>query len=171
MSRLPGEGPHPAIGNPLLGRYDEDPGRFRPQHYYVRIDVPIELDGIGRGSIKINNEPFCMTRLTHKIIGNTADPTTSGLYQDGMYAIEWRDDQHVYQNESAPADLMFGWNESGYVLELPFPVAFPGNKSVNIRITNLVARGPLTPESDTYPVGICLHGIMDMGEAQYRREG
>lgn len=167
MNRIPGQGPHPQIGNPLFGRYDADPGRYRPQYYYVLISVPVGANGVGQGSVQILNEPFCATRLTHRIIGDFNDPSTTGLYQDGLYSIEFKDEQRWYQNTACPANLMFGWDQTGYVLEFPYPIAFPGNKAIDYRVTNLIAR-ILVPEADYFTVGICMHGITDMGEEQGR---
>jgi len=167
MTNLPGQGPSPWMGSPLFGRYDEDPGRFRPQYYHVAIDVPIGAGGVGRGSIPINNEPFCMTSIRHRIVGNTADPSTSGLYQDGQYDIEWKDEQRTYVDGAINANLMFGWDESGYILELPFPIPFAGNKTLSFTITNRVAR-VLVPEADYFEVQICCAGIADLGELKNR---
>jgi len=163
--RVQGQGPHPFQGSPLLGRYDQDPGRYRPQFYHVEIDVPVALGGVGRGTINILNEPYALTRITHKIVGDIDDPSTSGLYQNAMYDIEWKDEQRTYTDGPISADLMFGWNETGYVLEMPFPIAFPGNKVLSFAITNRLAR-TLVPEADYYQVQIVCHGITDLGEPQ-----
>jgi hypothetical protein len=152
------------MGSPIFGRYDKDPGRYRPQFYHVAISVPLAAGGVGRGSIPINNEPFCMTRITHRIIGDTGDPSTSGLYQDGQYDIEWKDEQRSYVDGSINANLMFGWDQSGYILELPFPIPFVGNKTLSFVVTNRVAR---TVGQETHmEVQICLAGIADLGELQ-----
>lgn len=161
------QGKGPSRWNDLFSRYDIDPGQLRPQMYHVEIDVPVTAGQTGTGSIAINNEPFCMTRITHRIIGNTADPSTSGLYQDGQYDIEWKDEQRNYVDGPINANLMFGWDESGYVLELPFPIPFVGNKTLTFRVTNRVTR-TLTPTASYFPVQICLHGIADLGELKYK---
>lgn len=162
---IPGQGPNEWMGSPLFGRYDKDPGRFRPQFYHVEIDVPVAAGGVGRGSININNEPFCMTRITHKIVGATADPSTTGLYQDGQYDIEWKDEQRNYVDGSMAADLMFGWNSSGYILDLPFPIPFAGNKTLSFTITNRVTR-VIVPTADNFPIQIVCTGIADLGDLQ-----
>lgn len=165
--RKPGEGPHPIIGNPLFGRYDQDPGRYRPQFYHVEVSVPVGLNGVGRGSINIQNEPFAMTRITHKIVGDVDVPSTSGLYQNAMYDVEWKDEQRTYTDGPIPADLMFGWNTTGYVLEMPFPIGFPGNKTLSFIVTNRILR-VLDPVADYFNVSIVLHGVCDMGPPQGR---
>ena len=104
-----------------------------------------------------------MTRITAKIVGNTGDPSTSGLYQDGQYDIEWKDEQSSYVDGPIAADLMWGSVESGYVMELPFPIPFAGSKTLSFVVTNRVAR-VLVPEATTFEVQIALHGIGDWGE-------
>jgi hypothetical protein len=151
------------MNNPLFGRFDVNPGRYRPQFYHVEIDVPVNLNGVGRGSITINNQPYALTRITHKLVGNVKDPEASGLFQDGMYDVEWKDEQSSYVDGPIAADLMWGWNHSGYVLELPFPIPYAGAKTLSFVVTNRVAR-TLIPEADTFPVQICLHGVGDWGE-------
>lgn len=153
------------MGSPLFGRYDKDPGRYRPQWYHVEIDVPVTAGGVQAGTITINNEPFCIVRTTSKIIGNTADPSTSGLYQDGQYDVEWKDQQHNYVDGPIAADLMWGSNENGYFIPFPFPLPYSGNDTLTFRVTNRVTR-VLVPTSDTFTVQIVVHGITDLGEKQ-----
>ena len=160
MNQLPGQTPHPLLG--LVGKFDVDPGRYRPMYYGVDISVPVIQGGVGQGSITINNQPYIMTRVTHKIVGRTADPDTSGLYQDGQYYLEFKDEQSNYQNGPIPADIMFGSVVSGYVMELPFPLAFAGNKTLTFRITNVPPRA-LSPTQDYYTVHVAIHGIADWG--------
>lgn len=159
MQRLPGQTPHPMLG--LMGKFDEDPGRYRPLYYGVKISVPVTQGGVGRGSITINNMPYIMTRIMHKIIGRTAD-SQSGLVQDGQYDIQWKDEQSNYQNGPIPGDLMFGSVATGFLVELAFPIAFAGNKTLSFEITNSVPR-LLSPLEDHFTVGIALHGVSDWG--------
>lgn len=166
MTRPAGQGPNPFLGSPLLGRYDQDPGRFLPRYYPLELSVPVGLGGVATGSIHLANEPYCLTRITHKIVGDVNDPETTGLWQDGMYDIEWNDEQRAYtQAPGVAADLMFGWNSTGYVLELPIPIAYPGNNTLTFRIVNRLAR-VLVPTADHFQVQIALHGIVDRGEPQ-----
>lgn len=158
---LPGQRPHPLLG--LMGKFDEDPGRYRPLYYGVEISVPVAQGGIGRGSITINNQPYIMTRITTKIIGRTAQPEASGLYQDGQYDIEFKDEQTNYQNGPIPADLMFGSLATGYIIELVYPIPFAGNKTLTFNITNRVPR-VLDPVQDDFPVFVTIHGVADWGE-------
>lgn len=153
--------------HPLLGKFDLDPGRYRPMYYGLELDIPAAIGGRAQGTIKINNQPFILTRITHKIIGDTADPETSGLYQDGQYDLDWRDEQSNYQNQPIAADLMFGtfggMGNSNHLMELPFPLPYPGSKVFSFTVINRVLRTP-APERTLYTVGICLHGIADWGE-------
>lgn len=160
MQNLPGARPHPLLG--LMGRFDEDPGRYRPLYYGVKIAVGIAAGAVGRGSITINNQPYIMTRITTKIVGNTANPSVSGLYQDGQYDIEWKDEQSNYQNGPIPADLLFGSVASGYIIELAFPIAFAGNKTLSFTLTNQVNRA-VVPQVETFEIAVALHGVADWG--------
>lgn len=163
--RQPSQAAHSASHH-LLGRFDLDPGRWRPLFYGLKISVPTMIDGEGRGSVTINNQPYIMTRIAHKIMGETADPETTGLYQDGQYDMDFKDEQSNYQNEEIPADLMFGsfgsHDNSGYYMELPFPIPFAGNKTISFRVINRVAR-VLTSAETSFNVAICLHGLADWG--------
>lgn len=162
QQNLPGKKPHPLLG--LMGPFDEDPGRYRPLSYGVPITLGVAAGAQQTGSISINNEPFIMTSVTHQIIGPTADPATSGLYQDGQYTIEWRDEQSVYSNGPIPADMMFGSVRSGYIKELPYPVPFAGAKTLTFTLVNLVTRTLLV--GDTFVVYVAIHGVNDWGKTR-----
>jgi hypothetical protein len=160
--RPQGQSPNPALIG-LMGKFDQDPGRYRPLYYGVEITVPTAVGGVGRGSISLNNQPFIWTRGGHQIVGDTADPSTTGLYQDGQYLIAFKDEQSNYQNQAIPAELLFGSVRSGYIVELAFPIAFAGNKTITFEITNRTNRA-LVPQADTYQVYIAMHGIADWGK-------
>jgi hypothetical protein len=147
----------------LMGKFDKDPGRYRPLYYGVPITVPVEVGGIGRASITINNQPYLMTHLLHQIVGNTNDYSTTGLAQDGQYLISWKDEQSNYQNVPIPADMLFGSVRSGYIIPLAYPIPFAGNKTLTFEITNLYTR-VLVPEVDTFTVYIAIAGPADWGE-------
>lgn len=159
-TRLPGQMPHP-----LLGRYDKDPGPWRPLFYRVEVTVGDGVGDRGIASIALNSQPYILTRIQHKIVGPTADPGTSGLYQDGQYDIAWRDEYSNYQSPGfAPADLMFGSVATGYALDLPYPIPFAGNKTLTFEVQNRVARAIVAPPATEFIVAIVLHGIADWGE-------
>lgn len=164
QEQLPGKRPNALIG--LMGRFDVDPGEYRPLSYGVTVTVGVAAGDVGRGSININNEPWIMTSVTHQIIGPTADPATSGLYQDGQYAIEYRDEQTVYQNQPIPADIMFGSVRSGFIKELPYPIPFAGAKTLSFNVVNLVTRTLLV--GLTFDVAIAIHGVVDKGTLRQR---
>lgn len=164
-NQLPGQGPSHWMGSPLFGRYDKDPGRYRPQWYHVEISVPVLANGQGRGSININNEPFCIVRMSAKIVGDTGDPETSGLYEDGQYDIEWKDQQRNYVDGPIAANLMWGWLGSGYQIDFPFPLPYSGNDTLSFIVTNRVAR-TLAPPDDYFKIQIVAGGITDLGELQ-----
>lgn len=164
MQRRPdGSQPNPFVNSPLIGKFDMDPGAWRPLYYGVEISVPVVADGVARGSITINNQPYILTRIQAKIVGDTGDSDTSGLREDGQYDILFRDEQSSYQNQSIAANLMWGWVASGYVMELPYPLPFAGSKTLSFEVTNRVAR-TLTPTADYYTLQICIHGIAFWGK-------
>jgi len=162
---LPNNGPSGWMGNPLFGRYDKAPGRYRPQWYHVEIDVGVVAGQQGRGSISLNNEPFCIVRMTHKIVGDTANASQTGLFQDGMYDVEWKDQQRNYVDGPMAADLMWGSDIAGYNMSFPFPLPYSGNDTLSFIVTNRVTR-VLASEEETFPVQIVVHGIVDLGELQ-----
>ena len=151
--------------HPLLSRFDQDAGPWRPMMYPLEIPVPIAADQSENGSLTINNQPFIWTRLAHQIMGNTGDPETSGLYQDGQYDIAFKDEQSNYQKISFPAGATLGGPGQGYEVELPFPIPFAGSKTITFTITNRYAR-VLTPEpaEPVFPVKLVVIGVADWGE-------
>lgn len=162
-------GQNPNSGqNPLFTRLDVDPGRWRPLFYGVEISVPVAAGGIGRGSITLNAQPYILKRLHGKIVGDTAIPTVSGLYQDGQWDVEFTDEQSNYQSGPIPGDLLFGGINAHYFFDLPIPIPFAGNKTLVFRVTNRVTR-VLVPEADFFQVSIAAHGISDWGTAAESR--
>lgn len=168
-SGLPGQKLHH-----LLGRFDLDPGDWRPLWYPVEILVPVGAGGIGTNSLSIVNMPYIWTGVAHKIIGNTADPETSGLYQDGMYDIKFADEQTAYQRDFCASDLMFGaagagagGQSGGFVQNMPYPIGFAGNVTLTFDIRNRVAR--VVGQEDYFTVQIVLHGISSWGKARAGR--
>lgn len=146
--------------NPLLGKFDKDPGRWRPYKYGVDIDVPILVNGSAQGTVQIYNQPLVLIQITHSIVGQTEDPQASGLYQDGQYYIEWRDEQAQYQ--SGPILARAGYGTEEFPIPLPQPIGYAGNRTLTFTVTNAYTRA-LTPPADTFRVHIVLHGIADWG--------
>jgi len=159
-----GQAPGGSGKNPLFTKLDVDPGRFRPLFYGVKISVPVAAGGIGRGSITLNAQPYILKRLTGKIVGNTAVPGTSGLYQDGQWDMEFADEQSQYQSGPIAGDLLMGGINCQYYFDMPIPLPFAGNKTLTFRITNNVAR-VLVPQSEFFIVEIATHGISDWGKS------
>lgn len=147
--------------NPLLGKFDKDPGAWRPYKYGCAIDVNVDEDEQAENSIQILNQPFIMVAITHAIVGNTADYQQSGLAQDGQYYIEWAEEQSQYQNIPLLARAAYGTSE--FPIYLPAPIAFAGNKTLKFRITNAYTR-VLTPPAETFKVQVIVHGISHWGE-------
>lgn len=151
--------------NSLVSRFDADPGPWRPMFYTVEIPVPLAAGGSENGSVTIQNQPFIWMGLTHQIMGNTADPETSGLYQDGQYDIEFKDELSNYQAQPIPAAASFGGPAVGYGLDLAVPIGYPGSKTITFRVINRYTR-ILTPDPDepVFPVKLVLLGVSDWGE-------
>jgi hypothetical protein len=151
--------------NPLVSRFDADPGPWRPMFYSVEIPVPLEAGGSEIGSVTIQNQPFIWIYLAHQVMGHTADPETTGLYQDGQYDIEFKDEQSNYQAVPIPAGATFGGPSAGYQLDLPVPIGYPGAKTITFRIINRYDRilTP-TPDEPVFPVKLVLGGVADWGE-------
>lgn len=149
-----------ATNNPLLSRYDRDPGRWRPYKYGCIIDVPVGADESAENTVNILNQPFIMDRISHTIVGPTWDPDASGLANDGQYYIEWHEEQSEYQNQPLIAIAAYGTKE--FPLYLSAPITFPGNKVLTFRVTNAYQR-ILTPEAETFKVQIVIHGVSDWG--------
>lgn len=146
--------------NPLLSRFDKDPGRWRPYKYGCLIDVPVTVDESGENTILIMNQPFIMDRISHAIVGPTADPDASGLAQDGQYFINWQEEMSEYQNEPLLAIPAYGTFD--FPLYLSSPVPFAGNKTLTFRVTNAYTR-VLTPVAESFKVHIVIHGLADWG--------
>jgi len=153
----------PEESSNLLNRFDQDPGPWRPFVYSTEIDVSIADGGLGRGQITTNQQPFIFTRLSHQIIGNTGDPETSGLYQDGQYTISFKDEIANYQKEPTMADILCGSVRSGYIAWLAMPLSLAGTRTITFDIVNRVAR-VLSPEADYFKVMITMHGMADWGQ-------
>lgn len=150
--------------DPLVSRFDADPGPWRPMYYAVTIPVPTTANGSEVGSVTINNQPFIWMDLGHQIVGNTADPETSGLYQDGQYSIEMKDEQSNYQALPVPASGAFGGGQFGFKIALPMPVGYAGSKTITFRVINHYTR-ILTPApaEDVFNVKLVLIGASDWG--------
>lgn len=149
--------------DPLLSRFDADPGPWRPMYYPLELDVPVEAGGSEEASVTINNQPFIWQMLGHQIMGNTGDPVTSGLFQDGQYDITMKDEQSNYQSAPIAATATFGGGLMGYTIFLTLPIGYPGTKTLTFRVTNAYTR-VLTPESDTFKVKLTVGGVADWGE-------
>lgn len=147
----------------LMGKFDQDPGRYRPLYYGVPITVGVGVGDIGRASITINNQPYLMTHILHQITGNTNDYATTGLAQDGQYLLSWKDEQSNYQNVPIPAEMMFGSVRSGYIVPLSYPIPFAGNKTLTFELTNLYTR-VFVPPAPSFTVYIAIAGVADWGE-------
>jgi hypothetical protein len=150
--------------DPLVSRFDADPGPWRDMYYPVTIPVPTAANGSEVGSITINNQPFIWMALGHQIIGNTGDPETSGLYQDGQYSIEMKDEQSNYQSLPVPASATFGGADFGFQIPFPMPIGYPGAKTITFRVINHYTR-ILTPApaEDVFNVRLVMIGVANWG--------
>lgn len=151
--------------NNLVGRFDADPGPWRPMYYGLKIDVPLEGGESEIGSVTIQNQPFIWMWTGHQIMGNTHDWESTGLCQDGQYDIEFKDELSNYQNVPIAASAAWGGGEFGFLIPFPVPIAYPGAKTITFRITNAYTR-ILTPVPDdpVFTLKLVLGGVADWGE-------
>lgn len=147
----------------LMGKFDADPGRYRPLYYGLSITLGVASGAIGRGSVTINNQPYIMTHVLHQIVGNTNDYATTGLAQDGQYLLSFKDEQSNYQNAPIPAEMLFGSVRSGYIVPLAYPIPFAGNKTLTFELQNLYTR-VLAGQLTTFTVYLAIAGVADWGE-------
>jgi hypothetical protein len=154
--------------NKLMSLGDLDIERWKPKTYGVSIDVPVTANGMGSGSITLNDQPIFITRIAALIVGNTMDPATSGLYQDGQFKIAWRDDLRTFQNVPILADLLWGPKIQGDWRSLEYPLYYMGTQTLLFELYNTYAR-TLSPTADTYEVQIALSGLADWGAVQSGR--
>lgn len=147
---------------PLQNLFDLKPERLHPAFYAVTIDVPVNQNGVGQGSITIRNQPLIITRIATRILGLTWDPETTGLADDGQYLVEWSDEQRNYTPAPVNADLLFGPKHQGSFQSLVYPLYYAGTHTILFRLTNLYQR-VLTPEVDTYQVQVLMQGLADFG--------
>lgn len=157
------------VENDLVSRFDQDPGRWRPMFYPLTISVPVAVNQVGNGSVSLNNQAFIFKSLRHGVIGQldyTTDFTGTGLKDDGMYLIEFKDENSNYQSVGGLASLMFGMRDDWR--DLPFPIPYNGNKVLTFRITNLYTR-TIVPRADYFQVGLVVCGIADWGTLQTSR--
>lgn len=148
----------------LLSRFDQDAGPWRPMYYPLTLNVPLEAGQYAEDSITINNQPYIWMYIGHQILGNTWDWETTGLYQDGQYLLEVKDEQSNYQSLPIAAASAFGQGATGYLAELPFPIAFAGNKTITFRATSTYTR-VLNPDPDpsVFRLHLLMCGVADWG--------
>jgi len=152
----------------FFSKFDIDFARHKPMWYNVEIEVPVALNGIGRGSIALNNQPYLLYRITHQIIGETVNWETTGLEQDGQYTVTFRDENSNYQNQPIIAESFFGPCRTGHYLDFPIPIAYSGNRVLSFEIVNRYLR-VLAGEEEYFVVALTLHGIADWGPLQSAR--
>ena len=149
----------------LMSPGDLNPARWKPMNYAVTIDVPVAVNGRGAGVINFNHQPIFITRAALLFLGNTMDPETSGLYQDGQVLVHMQDDQRNYQNVPIHPDLLWGPKGEGAFRTLEYPIYYMGGRTIRFEVTNVYTR-VLTPESETFPVQILMAGLADWGTSQ-----
>lgn len=148
----------------LMSPSDLNPSRWKPMNYGVNIDVPVAANGVGQAACTMNHQPIFVTRIAMLFLGNTRDPETSGLYQDGQVLVSMADDQRNYQNIPIHADLLWGPKDGGSFRTLDFPIYYAGGRTVRFELTNVYTR-VLTPVSETFRVQIIMAGLADWGIA------
>jgi len=148
-------------GSMLQNWYDLDPQKWVWFCYPVTIDIGVDENSIGLGQVNLLNHPQFVIRISHQIIGNTGDPETSGLYQDGQYSLELKDQKTAFTLNAVQANNLLGPMIQGNFPDLPFPKYYQGVNTLQFRVTNLVNR-VLTPEAETFQVQFAVHGVADL---------
>ena len=151
--------------NPLLQWFADqtkNPGRWNHYNYSVSVSVGKAAGSTAMCSIQLDTFPYILLGLSGKIIGNTAEPATSGVYQDGQWSIEWKDSKRNFSKGYIPADLLFGNTANGFYRDLTYPVAFDGGQTITFNIRNDVTR-PLPGPQETFTVALVTFGIGDFG--------
>ena len=141
---------------------DLDPERWRPMSYSTLIDVPVEANGRGQGYVQLNEQAIMITRASCMIVGNTMDPETSGLYQDGQYFVSMNDEQRNYSNIPILADLLWGPKIEGPWRTLEYPLMYHAAHAIRFEVINAYTR-ILTPTATTFRIQIVLSGLADWG--------
>lgn len=148
-------------GSLLQNWYDLDPQKWAWFTIPATVDVGIAQDAAVSTQVSLLNHPQYIVRITHQIIGNTGDPETSGLTQDGQYSIEVKDQKTVFTLNPVQANNLFGPQQVGPFPDLGFPKYYQGVNTLQFRVTNLIPR-ILTPESDTFQIQLAIHGVADL---------
>lgn len=151
----------PDQGSGLVNWYDLDPQKWVWFAVPTNIEVGVDANASARGEIALLNHPQYLTKITHQIIGNTGDPETSGLTQDGQYSIEMKDQKTTFTLNPVQANNLFGPMINGQFPELPFPKYYQGVNTLQFTVTNLINR-ILSPEADTFIIQLCVHGVADL---------
>lgn len=129
-----------------------DPRVFKPKYYPIDIQVESKEDGVGAGSVTLDNTAFVMTHITHARLGNIEKSE-----QDGQYRILLRDDQTTYQEKYMNAVAGFGDCFTGKPIPLPIRTWFRGSITITCDVINDYDRTG-EGEPDYYPIQVVLHG-------------
>lgn len=156
--------------NDLVSRYDADPGPWRPMYYPITIPVPVTVGISAVGSMTIQNQPFIFLRVGHQILGNTGDPETTGLIQDGQYLIDFKDELSNYQSIPFAASAAFGQGPFGFDVPLGVPIGYPGTKTLTFRLSSTYTR-VLTPEEEYFDVQLVVCGVAYWGDLAQLQQG
>lgn len=149
--------------NPLTAFYDADPAGWKPYLYSEYTDLDVAVNSRGTLVFNTQSSPYIWTNVTHGIVGNVDDPESSGLYNDGQYLVLMRDNRTNYIDKPVPANLAFGPHKAGEFADLPMPIFFPADHTVQFDLTNIWAR-VLNPPSETFRVYFALRGISYWGQ-------
>lgn len=148
-------------GSMLQNWYDLDPQVWSWFCIPADIDIGIDENSVGLGSVALLNHPQYITRITHQIIGNTGNPEESGLYQDGQYSIEIKDQKTVFTLNAVQANNLLGPMIDGPFPDLGLPKYYQGVNTLQFRLTNLVNR-TLSEEAETFRVQLAVHGVANL---------
>ena len=158
---MPGQPAIPGQGPPLLNWYDLDPQKWRVFCATCDITLGVDAGEVGAGSIQLLNHPQYVYKMSYQFLGNTGDPESSGLINDGQVLCEWSDQRTNYTISPVSLANLWGPMINGQFPELGLPLYYQGVNVMSFRLTNIFNR-ILTPESDDFTVQIAAHGIANL---------
>jgi len=133
---------------------------YQSMYYGFNVEVGADAGDENSGQVAINDRPFLIQRITHRIIA--AGVPFFLILQDNLYGIDWSlyEQKRFWKGAYPNAAGAFGNAMTGIFLDLSSPVAVIGNETIHAGVQNQVDRGaPIT-------VQIQFHGIEQVRDAR-----
>jgi len=140
-----------------MSRFEPDPTVWKSKFYPLIIDCEAKADGVGAGSIPLDNTDFILKRVTHVIIGDT-DSAAATDVQDGQYLVQVRDQSTGYMSGYCQADALLGTPRTGFFMDWPAPTLFTGKSVIKVDMINVWDR-TLAGVRQFFRVQWILHGL------------